>query len=140
MVEDDLELVELLKFNLAKAGLCVQAAADGDQGLKQARAQRPDLILLDLMLPELDGLAVCEILRRDRATKEIPIIIMTAMSSELARVAGLDAGANAYVTKPFKIRELIDRITSFLNPASSLPSTSDNESPTHDRNISVTGV
>ena len=119
MVEDDLELVELLKFNLAKAGLSVQAAADGDQGIKQARTQRPDLILLDLMLPELDGLAVCEILRRDRATREIPIIILTAMSSQLARVAGLAAGANAYIIKPFKIKDLIDRITSFLSPAGS---------------------
>ena len=110
VVEDDLELVELLKFNLTNAGFAVLAATNGAQGLEQARSQSPDLILLDLMLPELDGLGVCEILRRDTATHSMPIIILTAMSSQLARAAGLDAGANDYITKPFKVKDLIERM------------------------------
>jgi DNA-binding response OmpR family regulator len=117
VVEDDLELVELLKFNLTNAGFVVLAATDGARGLEQARTQAPDLILLDLMLPELDGLGICEILRRDRATHSMPIIILTALSSQLARAAGLDAGANDYITKPFKIKELLERMEPLLKPA-----------------------
>lgn len=118
VVEDDLELVELLRFNLANAGFSVAVAGDGGEALKKARSVFPDIILLDLMLPELDGFAVCEILRRDKATTAIPIIILTAMSSQLARVAGLGAGANDYITKPFSLKHLLGRIESLL---SSLP-------------------
>jgi DNA-binding response OmpR family regulator len=118
VVEDDLELVELLRFNLANAGFSVLVAADGGEALKKARSSFPDLILLDLMLPELDGFAVCEILRRDSATTAIPIIILTAMSSQLARVAGLGVGANDFITKPFSLKHLLGRIESLL---SSLP-------------------
>jgi DNA-binding response OmpR family regulator len=89
VVEDDLDLVELLRFNLDQAGFAVDAATDGSDALKKTRSLLPDLILLDLMLPEIDGFAVCEILRRDARTAKIPIIILTAMSSELARVAGM---------------------------------------------------
>lgn len=132
LVEDDLELVELLKFNLAKAGFSVFAATDGDQGIQQARTQRPDLILLDLMLPELDGLAVCEMLQRDPKTGKIPIIILTAMSSQLARVAGLEAGANDYITKPFKIRDLVERIEGLLPDATTCSAAVDqNPGPTN---------
>ncbi len=115
VVEDDLELVELLTFNLAKTGLSVIVATDGGQALQKARTQGPDLVLLDLMLPELDGLAVCEILRRDRGTKGIPIIMMTAMSGQLTRAAAIEAGANDYVSKPFKMKELLDRMDHILN-------------------------
>ncbi len=110
VVEDDLDLVELLRFNLSKAGFSVAVATDGSEALKKARAQHPDLVLLDLMLPELDGFAVCEILRRDSATTSIPIIILTAMSSELSRVAGIGAGAKDYITKPFRPKQLLNRI------------------------------
>ena len=114
MVEDDLELVELLRFNLATAGFSVTAATDGAEALKKARSVLPDLILLDLMLPELDGFAVCEILRREALTAPIPIIMLTAMSTQLARLAGLESGANDYVTKPFSPRYLLGRIETIL--------------------------
>jgi len=116
VVEDDLELVELLKFNLSKAGFQVGVATDGANALQQVRTHPPDLVLLDLMLPELDGLAVCEILRRDDATKSLPVIILTAISSQLGRVAGLGAGANDYITKPFRVKDLLERIQAVLNP------------------------
>jgi DNA-binding response OmpR family regulator len=117
VVEDDIDMVDLLRFNLKKEGFALGTAADGIEALKKARSIRPDLILLDLMLPELDGFAVCEILRRDPKTASIPIIILTAMSSQLSRFSGLDAGANAYITKPFSqkylqqcIQELLQRV------------------------------
>jgi DNA-binding response OmpR family regulator len=110
VVEDDADLVELLCFNLKKAGFAIGTATDGVEALKKARSVVPDLILLDLMLPELDGFAVCEILRRDPATASIPIIMLTAVSSELARLAGLESGANDYITKPFSLKDLLGRI------------------------------
>jgi DNA-binding response OmpR family regulator len=115
VVEDDLDLVELLRFNLANAGFSVVVAVDGAEALRKARSLLPDLILLDLMLPELDGFAVCEILRRDNATTGIPIIMLTAMSSQLARVAGIAAGANDYITKPFSPKNLLGRIETLLS-------------------------
>ena len=110
MVEDDLDLIELLGFNLRKAGFSVGTANDGIEALKKARTLAPDLILLDWMLPELDGLAVCEILRRDPMTASTPIIFLTAVSSQLARFSGLDAGADEYITKPFSPKLLVERI------------------------------
>ena len=123
VVEDDLDLVELLRFNLSNAGFSVLVATDGAEALKKARSQQPDLVLLDLMLPELDGFAVCEILRRDTSTTSIPIIILTAISSQLARVAGMGAGANDYVTKPFSPKHLLNRIENQFNrtPVPSAP-------------------
>ena len=118
VVEDDLDLVELLKFNLSNAGFAIAVATDGAEALKKARAQHPDLVLLDLMLPELDGFAVCEILRRDTSTAAIPIIILTAMSSQLARIAGVGAGANDYITKPFSLKHLLSRIENQFSPHS----------------------
>jgi len=114
VVEDDLDLVELLKFNLLNAGFSVTAATDGAEALQKARSLLPDLILLDLMLPELDGFAVCEILRRESATAAIPIIILSAMSTPLARLAGLQSGANDYITKPFSPKNLLGRIETVL--------------------------
>jgi DNA-binding response OmpR family regulator len=116
VVEDDEDLVELLRFNLKNAGFSIGTAGDGVEALKKARAAVPDLILLDLMLPGLDGFAVCEILRHDPATTSIPIIMLTAVAGEMARVAGLEAGANDYITKPFSPRELIARVEALLGP------------------------
>lgn len=124
VVEDDLDLVELLQFNLTNAGFSVGVATDGAEALKKARSQHFDLVLLDLMLPELDGFAVCEILRREAGTRHLPIIILTAMSSQLARVAGLGAGASDYVTKPFSPKYLLNRIEmqfGQLSPRQSVP-------------------
>src|SRR5258708_5805611 len=118
VVEDDLDLVELLSFNLANAGFSVTAATDGSEALKKARGLHPDLILLDLMLPDLDGFAVCEILKRDTSTARIPIMILTAMSSQLARLAGLGAGADDFICKPFSPKNLLGRIENVLNRVS----------------------
>src|SRR5215472_6106878 len=116
VVEDDAELVELLSYQLKRAGFAIGTATDGIEALKKARTVAPDLILLDLMLPELDGFAVCEILRHDPVTASVPIIMLTAMSGELARVAGLEAGANDYITKPFSPRQLLARVETLLKP------------------------
>jgi DNA-binding response OmpR family regulator len=114
-VEDDEDLIELLSFNLRSSGFAVGTAADGIEALKKARSLAYDLILLDLMLPELDGFAICEILRRDPATADTPIIILTAVSTEFARLTGLEAGANDYLTKPFSPRQLISRVKELLH-------------------------
>ena len=121
VVDDDAEFVELLRFNLQRAGFAVGTALDGIEALKKARSLGPDLILLDLMLPELDGFAVCEILRRDAATSSIPIIILTALSGELGRLAGLDCGANDYVRKPFNPRQLVSKVEDLLRPQAPAP-------------------
>src|SRR5437899_3810701 len=125
VVEDDADLVELLSFNLKQAGFSVGTASEGVEALKKARSLLPDLILLDLMLPELDGFAVCEILRRDPATTSIPIIILTAMSSQLARVTGLSCGANDYITKPFSMKALLSKVESMLGGHSGIPTLSE---------------
>jgi two-component system alkaline phosphatase synthesis response regulator PhoP len=114
VVEDDPDLVELLSFNLRGCGFVVSTASDGLDALIKARSVIPDLILLDLMLPELDGFGVCEILRREPETAKIPIIMVTAMSSQFARLAGLEAGANDYFTKPFSPKQLIARVQALL--------------------------
>jgi DNA-binding response OmpR family regulator len=114
IVDDDAELVELLSFNLKKAGFVVATAADGIEALKNAGTICPDLILLDLMLPELNGFGVCETLRRNATTAATPIIMLTAISGEMGRLAGLDCGANDYITKPFSPRDLISRVENLL--------------------------
>ncbi len=121
VVDDDAELVELISFNLKQAGYSIVTAADGVDALKKARSMQPDLIVLDVMMPELDGFAVCEILRRDPATASIPIMMLTALSSELGRVAGLGSGASDFVTKPFSPRLLVQRIEELLQKTSNIP-------------------
>jgi len=115
VVEDDTEMVDLLRFNLQKAGFAIATATDGIEALKKVRSLAPDLTLLDLMLPELDGFSVCEILRRDPDTASIPIIMLTALSNELARITGLASGANDYVSKPFSPRQLVSRVKDLLD-------------------------
>jgi len=118
VVDDDCELVELVSFNLKQAGFSIGTASNGVEAIKKAHSLEPDLIVLDVMMPELDGFAVCEILRRDRATASIPIMMFTALSSELGRVAGLGSGASDFVTKPFSPRLLVQRIQELLQKAS----------------------
>ena len=115
VVDDEPEAVELIEFNLKQAGFDVVTAADGAEALKKARAGSPALILLDLMLPEIDGLEVCKLLRRDPVTAGIPIIMLTAKAAEIDRVLGLELGADDYVTKPFSPRELVLRIRKILD-------------------------
>jgi DNA-binding response OmpR family regulator len=114
VVDDELDVVELLAFNLRREGYEVLTAGNGADALELARREHPDLIVLDVMLPELDGLAVCEILRRQPATATIPILLLTACASEPARVIGFETGADDYVTKPFSPRELALRIRRLL--------------------------
>ena len=114
VVDDEPDAVELVEFNLKNAGFEVITAADGAEALKKARATLPDLILLDLMIPEVDGLEVCKLLRRDAATAGIPILMLTAKAAEIDRVLGLELGADDYVTKPFSPRELMLRIKGLL--------------------------
>jgi two-component system phosphate regulon response regulator PhoB len=114
VVEDEPDVVELLEFNLRSAGFDVVSAEDGAEGLKKARESTPALVILDLMLPEVDGLEVCKILRRHPATAAIPIIMLTAKASEIDRVLGLELGADDYVTKPFSPRELVLRVKALL--------------------------
>jgi DNA-binding response OmpR family regulator len=114
VVDDEPDAIELLKVNLKSAGYEVVTAADGDEALKKARAVLPDLIVLDVMLPEVDGLEVCKILRRDQRVSAIPIIMLTAKAAEIDRVLGLELGADDYVTKPFSPRELVLRVKRLL--------------------------
>jgi len=114
VVDDEPDIVELVAFNLRAEGYDVITAANGMEALNQARAALPDLIVLDLMMPELDGLSVCEILRRLPSTALIPVIMLTAWKSELTRIIGLDTGAEDYVTKPFSPRDLVARVNNAL--------------------------
>ena len=115
VVDDEPDAVELVAFNLKAAGFEVISAEDGEMALKKARNFAPDLIVLDVMLPSVNGLEVCKILRRDPATSELPIIMLTAKAGEIDRVLGLELGADDYVTKPFSPRELVLRIKNILN-------------------------
>jgi DNA-binding response OmpR family regulator len=110
VVEDDAEMVELLCFNLTAEGYRVVTAQNGFEALTRTRSAKPDLILLDLLLPGLDGFAVCELLKRAPATAAIPVIIVTALKSQLSRFAGLGMGADDYLTKPFSLAVLVSRV------------------------------
>lgn len=114
IVEDEANIVELVKYNLDREGYRTVYANDGRKGLELIKQELPDLVILDLMLPELDGLSVCKQLRSDAQTKSIPIIILTAKSEEADRVLGLEMGADDYVTKPFSPRELVARVRAVL--------------------------
>jgi two-component system phosphate regulon response regulator PhoB len=115
VVDDEPEAVELVEFNLKQAGYAVITAVDGAEALKKAHAQRPDLIILDVMLPEMDGFEACKVLRLDPATVRVPIIMLTAKAAEIDRVLGLELGADDYLTKPFSPRELLLRIKKILS-------------------------
>ena len=110
MVDDEPDVLDLVTYNLGLAGFQTETAADGAEALRKARSVTPDLILLDLMLPEMDGLEVCKLLRRDTKTSAIPIIMLTARASEIDRIVGLELGATDYVPKPFSPRELVLRV------------------------------
>jgi len=115
VVDDEPEAVELVEFNLKQAGYAVTTAADGTAALTRARAETPDLIVLDVMLPEMDGFEVCKLLRRDPATAGVAIIMLTAKAAEIDRVLGLELGADDYLTKPYSPRELLLRIKKILD-------------------------
>jgi phosphate regulon transcriptional regulator PhoB len=117
VVEDDQDILELLAYNLENAGYRVVTATDGLTGLNLAREHLPDLIILDLMLPVMDGLEVCRNLKRAEATKNIPVLMLTAKGEEIDRVVGFEIGAEDYVIKPFSVRELMLRLKAILRRA-----------------------
>lgn len=123
IVEDEANIVELVKYNLDREGYRTLYANDGRKGLELIKQELPDLVILDLMLPELDGLSVCKQLRSDAQTKSIPIIILTAKSEEADRVLGLEMGADDYVTKPFSPRELVARVRAVLRRSGAVDDT-----------------
>lgn len=114
IIEDETSLVDVLAYNLQKEGFEVLVATDGLAGLQCAQTQRPDLIILDLMLPSLDGLQVCQRLKADPTTAPIRILMLTAKSDEVDEIVGFNLGADDYVTKPFKLKPLIHRIKALL--------------------------
>ena len=114
IIEDEPELHEILTYNLEAQGYVVHVCEHGTEGLKTVQKLVPDIILLDVMLPGMDGLEICRHLRSNNATKRIPILMMTAKSEEVDQLVGFQMGADDYVTKPFKIRVLIERIKSLL--------------------------
>ena len=119
VVDDEPTLVATLRYNLEREGFEVATAANGEEALSQARAHRPDLIVLDLMLPVLSGYEVCRILQKETS---VPILMLTARSDEIDKVAGLEMGADDYVTKPFSMRELMARVRALLRRATRPPS------------------
>jgi DNA-binding response OmpR family regulator len=114
IVEDERDIVELLRYNLRQENFKVDTVRNGADALQRAVDKPPDLILLDLMLPEVDGLIVCRLLKNDPRTKNIPIVMLTAKDEESDRVAGLELGADDYITKPFSPREVVLRINAVL--------------------------
>ena len=117
VIEDEQDLQNVLAYNLRAAGHEVVAALKGQDGLKLARDRRPDVVLLDLMLPDLPGTEVCKALKADAALREVPVIMLTAKGEEVDRVVGFELGADDYVVKPFSVRELILRIQAVLRRA-----------------------
>jgi len=113
-VDDEEDILELIRYNLEKEGFDVQCASTGEDALVEAKSQHPDLILLDLMLPGLDGFQVCQALKGESKTREIPIIMLTAKGEESDVVAGLELGADDYMTKPFSPSVLMARIRAIL--------------------------
>jgi len=114
LIEDDVQIQELVRYNLEKEGLTVVTASDGERGLDLARRDKPDLIILDLTLPVMDGYDVCRILRAQKDSSAIPIIILSARDDVADKIIGLELGADDYMTKPFSQRELFARIKARL--------------------------
>lgn len=120
IIEDEEHISELVKYNLESAGYQVATAYDGEEGLKLVAEFKPELVILDLMLPKLDGISVCNKLRNQKETEEISIIMLTAKSSETDKIIGLEIGADDYITKPFSVRELQARVKTVLRRSSKI--------------------
>ncbi len=118
VIEDEADILEVIEYNLVREGYKISCVSDGDEGLEAARRLAPDLVLLDLMLPGLDGIEVCRRLKEDSVTGNIPIIMVTAKGEESDVVLGLGVGADDYVTKPFSPRELIARVKAVMRRGS----------------------
>lgn len=121
VIDDEPEMLRLLDYNLTRAGYAVLTARDGESGLAAARRHGPDLIILDVMMPGMDGLEVCKRLRQEPATASRPVLMLTAKAEEPDRVLGLELGADDYVAKPFGMRELLARVKALLRRAEGSP-------------------
>ena len=117
VVEDEADIRDLVRYNLEQEGFTLLEAADGEQALAFARKHRPQLVILDLMLPGMNGLEVCRVLRSDERTAKLPVLMLTARATEVDKVLGLEMGADDYVTKPFSPRELVARVKALLRRA-----------------------
>jgi DNA-binding response OmpR family regulator len=125
IVEDETTLAETLADNLAEDGYEVLKAADGESGLALIRSSLPDLIVLDIMLPILDGLSICRIIRKDPNTQHIPIIMLTARGTEVDKIVGLESGADDYIVKPFGLGEFLARVRAVMRRISGRPASQD---------------
>jgi two-component system phosphate regulon response regulator PhoB len=125
VVEDEADIQELIAYNLRKEAYRVTAVGDGEQAVKAAEAVRPDLLVLDLMLPGLGGLEVCKRLKRNPDTEDIPIIMLTARSDEVDIVTGLELGADDYITKPFNLKVFLTRVKAVLRRSRRVPAAED---------------
>jgi len=110
VIEDDSAIAEVLEYNLEREGYDVERSSDGRDGLRLARSLTPDLVILDLMLPGIDGIEICRELRADKSTRHIPILMLTAKSEETDQIIGFSVGADDYVTKPFSVKVLMQRV------------------------------
>lgn len=127
VVDDEEDLLELIKYNLSKEGYRVAGVGTGEEAIRRARSDLPDLVVLDLLLPNVDGLEVCRVLKNDARTKHIPVVMLTAKGEEADMVTGLEMGADDYLAKPFSPRVLIARIKAVLRRRQS--QTVDDDSP-----------
>ena len=115
LVDDETDLVETVRFSLEMEGFTVLVSHDGEDALKQARKENPDLIVLDIMLPKLDGYKVCRLLKFDERYKHIPILMLTAKTQEKDKTLGMEIGADEYITKPFEMDELMEKVKSYVS-------------------------
>jgi phosphate regulon transcriptional regulator PhoB len=117
IVDDEKDIVELVAYNLEREGFAVLRALDGRKAWEAVNAEKPDLVILDLMMPEISGMEVCRMIRGQAATADLPIIMLTAKSDSIDKILGLEVGADDYLTKPFHVRELIARVRAVLRRA-----------------------
>jgi len=118
VVDDEIYIVHILDFSLGMEGYEVLTALDGEQALEKARAEHPDLIVLDIMMPKLDGYETCKLLKADANTKDIPVILLSAKGRNVDQKIGFEVGADDYITKPFSPRKLVERINAILGQSS----------------------
>ena len=119
VVDDEIYIVHILDFSLGMEGYEVITALDGEQALEKARAEKPDLIVLDIMMPKLDGYETCKLLQAEVGTKDIPVILLSAKGRNVDQKIGFEVGADDYITKPFSPRKLVERINAILGQNSS---------------------
>ena len=119
VVDDEIYIVHILDFSLGMEGYEVITALDGEQALEKARAEKPDLIVLDIMMPKLDGYETCKMLKAEADTKDIPVILLSAKGRNVDQKIGFEVGADDYITKPFSPRKLVERINAILGQTSS---------------------